>query len=571
LCLFNKVIVALIPVIQTVITADFVNTVLGIYNGEIKKGAIYLPLFYLICIILYTYVNGTLIGFAQMKLEIKLMESIQTSVIEKRSKLDYWLIEHNDTWDLIHLVCNNSSDRIKKGYFNLLDAGTNLVRVISILVLLFYQIWWSAILMFILFLPLFVVMLRSGKSNYKAIKEANKIERKADYLRNVLQGRESVEERSLFGFSKQINDKWYESYESARAMEKLALVKNTLSVNATGISTIIIALILIGSLLKPLGNGTLSIGMFIGFVPSIFNLVRTMSKEFTQVTINLANDLEYIKDLKKFMELPETDGALDLPNETIRKIDHITIKFINVTFCYPGTNRTILKNLTMTLYPNRHYALVGLNGAGKSTITKLLTGLYTNYTGEILLGDKNIKDFSLAELKGLFGSVYQDFARYSIPLKDSILLGNIRKLGDLSKLTKVIDDMDLKQITSRLSNGFETPIGKIFEGGTDLSGGEWQRVAIARTLVNDAKILILDEPTAALDPVAESNIYELFHRISMGKSAIFITHRLGAAKLTDEILVIDDGTVKEQGTHDELMERNGIYCNLYHKQRSWYQ
>jgi ATP-binding cassette, subfamily B, bacterial len=571
LCLCNKIVVAVIPMMQTIITANFVNTVIGIYHHNVKKDTIYLPLITLISIILFTYVNGAVMGFVDVKIEIKLMEIFQLSVVKKRSKLDYWLIEHSDTWDLINQVCTDSSDHIKKGFVHILNAGTIIIQVISILTLLYYQVWWLSILMFLLFLPLFFVSIWSGKNNYNALKEANKFLRKAEYLRSVLQNRDSVEERSLFGYSKKINDKWYEAYESARIMERKAVTKSTFSGNLTGLATIMIAITLIGFLLIPLRTGALSIGMFIGLVPSIFNLVRSMSKQFAEITIDLANDSLYIKDYEKFMDLPETDGALDLPTLNMESPENLTIEFSNVTFSYPGTNHPVLKNLSMVLHPKRHYAFVGLNGAGKSTITKLLTGLYTDYTGEIFIGGKNLKEYKTSDLKGLFSTIYQDYAKYSIPFKDSIMLGNIRNKDDKDKLTEVIKTIDLSHVVEKLPNGLRSPIGKYSPDGIDLSGGEWQRIAIARTLVNDAKILILDEPTASLDPIAESSIYELFHQISFGKSAIFITHRLGAAKLADEILVITKGSVEEQGTHEELINLNGMYCNLYNEQRSWYQ
>jgi ATP-binding cassette subfamily B protein len=246
----------------------------------------------------------------------------------------------------------------------------------------------------------------------------------------------------------------------------------------------------------------------------------------------------------------------------------------------------ILKNLSLTLLAHRHYAFVGVNGAGKTTITKLLTGLYDNYTGDILIDGKNLRDFSQAELKSLFSIVYQDFAKYQIPMTDSIGIGNVQAI--LTNNTQInvndkdgfaiseenvavaVENLGLGEAVSKLPDGLNTPLGRIKEKGVDLSGGEWQRVAIARTLVSRAPVHILDEPTAALDPVAESDVYELFGKISKGKSTIFITHRLGAARLADEIFVIADGHVIEQGTHEELMKKSGVYAEMFEAQRGWY-
>jgi ATP-binding cassette subfamily B protein len=291
-----------------------------------------------------------------------------------------------------------------------------------------------------------------------------------------------------------------------------------------------------------------------------WNLSYTMSE--------LANNREYLKDLTTFCALTETEGALDLPSKNTLTFE--SIEFKNVSFKYPDTDKYILKDFNLRLEKNLHYAFVGVNGAGKTTITKLLTGMYTNYEGEILINRKSLREYTQAELKGFFAVVYQDFAKYYISLKDNIALGNVLNT-DEKAIGEVASIIGLDDVITNLKDGLDTPLGKIKEDGTDLSGGEWQKVAIARTLYNPAEIRILDEPTAALDPVAESNVYAMFGRISAGKSTIFITHRLGAARLADEIIVIDDGKVAEKGSHEKLLSQNGIYAEMFEAQRSWYQ
>ncbi|MNP20635.1 Lipid A export ATP-binding/permease protein MsbA [compost metagenome] len=229
----------------------------------------------------------------------------------------------------------------------------------------------------------------------------------------------------------------------------------------------------------------------------------------------------------------------------------------------------ILKGLSLKLFSKRHYAFVGVNGAGKTTITKLLTGLYDNYAGEILIDGKKIRDFSQAELKSLFSIVYQDFAKYQVPMVDSIGLGDVRDMP-MENVDGPLKVLGLNRAVSKMRSGIKTPLGRIYEDGIDLSGGQWQKVAIARSLVSRAPMHILDEPTAALDPVAESELYELFRKASKNKSTIFITHRLGAARIADEVFVIADGRVSEQGTHKELMDKGGIYAEMFEAQRGWY-
>lgn len=268
------------------------------------------------------------------------------------------------------------------------------------------------------------------------------------------------------------------------------------------------------------------------------------------------------------MPLQRQTAHLD-PPVSAESVNFGTITFQNVSFRYPGTEKDILRNLNLTLEPGRHYAIVGVNGAGKTTLTKLLTGLYDNFEGEILIGGRSIRDFTQAQLKAMFGVVYQDFARYYIKVADNIALGNVLSY-DEAKIREAAQFIGIDEAIRQLPQGYDTYLGKIHEGGVDISGGQWQRLAIARILYNPAHMRILDEPTAALDPVAESEVYRMFGQISAGQSTIFITHRLGAARLADDIIVLDGGRVAEQGSHEALLSAGGIYAEMFEAQRSWY-
>ena len=226
--------------------------------------------------------------------------------------------------------------------------------------------------------------------------------------------------------------------------------------------------------------------------------------------------------------------------------------------------KQVLKQIDFTFEEGKIYGLLGRNGAGKTTIIKLLTGLYPQYSGEIWIDDRELRTLPPSELKAMFSVVYQDFAKYEVPFAESITLKQ-RPLRPA-----VLHDLSLDAVEAALPQGEATPLGRVRAGGVDLSGGEWQRVAIARSLMSQAPVYILDEPTAALDPVAESEVYELFGRISQGHAALLITHRLGAAKLADEILVIDGGRLAEQGSHEALLRRGGLYASMFEAQKGWY-
>ncbi|MBW9158790.1 ATP-binding cassette domain-containing protein [Clostridium tagluense] len=229
--------------------------------------------------------------------------------------------------------------------------------------------------------------------------------------------------------------------------------------------------------------------------------------------------------------------------------------------------------MSFVIEHGKHYAFVGSNGAGKTTITKLITGLYDEYEGDILIDGNNIREYSQSYLKALCSVVYQDFAKYYISFKDNLSIGRINGIknkGNDILIQDAVSTMSLNDVIESLPHGMDTPLGKIKSKGVDVSGGQWQRIAMARAIISPSPLRILDEPTAALDPISESNIYEKFEEISRGGTTIFISHRLGSTKLSDEIFVLGNGQVVESGNHNELISKNGVYTEMYESQKGWY-
>ena len=564
--LFDQVIYALLPSLQVLATANFIDTSIKIFNGQVEKNHIILPIAAIFLLISYKYFMA-LTGLAREKSNIRLMEVFRVAVAEKRAKLAYCHVENNETWELIERVGQDPTGQIDSGFNNLLQVGELCIRVGSILLILIVQVWWAALLIIALTIPLFWLAIKSGKINYEASKEAQKHTRRAGYLHGLLSGRDNIEERALFGYGDELNKRYEEKYFTAYKIILATQRSNFIKMRGSSIITSLISILIAGALIPPLVSGKITIGMFTSLVSASFGLVRTMSWQLINVASKLSNSREYIRDLTAFSKLSETPEVIALPSDYIPEPK--CVEFRNVSFSYPGMDLLILKNFSLKLFAKKHYAFVGVNGAGKSTIIKLLIGLYDNYSGDILIDGKNLRDFPQQDIKALFSVVYQDFAKYQIPMKDSIGIGNMQGASS-ENITDAINILGLNDTVSKLPEGLNTPLGKIKENGADISGGEWQRVAIARSLVSPSPIHILDEPTAALDPVAESEVYELFSKISKNKSTIFITHRLGAARIADEIFVIADGYVAEQGTHQELLSKGGIYAEMFESQRGWY-
>lgn len=575
----NRIVSAFIPSLVVLITANFIDTAIAVFNGEKSFNAIYLPILCYMLVVIFQNLNYTLIyGFVNIRYDMAIYHNVRSELALKRGRLEYRHIEDNETWNLISRVCDDSLANVAMGMNNLFDIADLCISIISILVILMTQVWWAAAAIMIVAVPLILVAMRGGKEVYDARREVRKHVRRADYLHSVLTKREYIEERALFDYSHKVNEQWYEKYGIARKEILKKDIKNQIRMRISSIIALVTAIGIIGVILVPTVKGAMSIGIFIALSNATFNIVDRMSWNLSYVARSFAEKQEYLKDLTKFMALTEREGALDEP-ENIENISFESIEFKDVSFKYPGTEKYILKNFNLKITKNRHYAFVGINGAGKTTITKLLTGMYQDYDGQILINNRDIKLYGLKALKAIFAVVYQDFARYQVSADDNILLGDIRQLNkklaketyDTGKRGIILKEIDLDRVINKLPSGLNTYLGKIKTGGVDLSGGEWQRLAVARALYSPAHVRILDEPTAALDPVAESNVYKMFGRISKGKTTIFITHRLGAARLADEIIVIDKGSVAEKGNHEELIKAGGIYAAMFESQKSWYE
>jgi len=416
---------------------------------------------------------------------------------------------------------------------------------------------------------MFWLSLRAGKQNYRAGREAEKFNRRTEYLDEVLTGRDNVDERTLFGYGGEIAKRWKDQYEAGRLLQLKVMLKMFLISKGSSMILALVALLIALTLIGPVVTGALSAGMFMGIVAAVFAMIQRLGWQLSNSLEQISRANEYMKDISEFMKLSDSEDSLNLPDSS--PMEFHSLEFRDVRFKYPTGENYVLDGLSFILQPGKHYAFVGKNGAGKTTITKLLTGLYTEYEGEILLNNRELREYPANALKALFSVVYQDFAKYYITLKDNITLGDTAVNVTDERVSEAARLAGLDETIAGLKNGMETPLGKILENGQDISGGQWQRLAIARSLLSRAPVKMLDEPTAALDPISESRVYGEFEKLMHGKTTIFISHRLGSTKLADEILVIENGKITERGAHDDLMKTNGQYAEMFEAQRGWYQ
>lgn len=308
----------------------------------------------------------------------------------------------------------------------------------------------------------------------------------------------------------------------------------------------------------------LSIGNFSLYLSAVITFCTTTNK-LLDLFVQLRTNAKYLED---FIELYEMETEEDNPNaEVLAKPDKIEIEFRDVYFRYPNTKNYVLNGVSFTIDNRETISIVGRNGAGKTTMIKLLSRLYKPEKGEIRVNGKNINDYDYASYNRLLSVIFQDFKVFEFTIMENIALCDEEDGAAESKTMAAAEKAGIYNYIFGLKDGAGTYVGTTFdENGTNLSGGQRQKVAIARAVYKDSKMIVLDEPTAALDPVAEAETYEKLNELIDGKTAVYISHRLSSCKFCDRILLLDGGTITEEGTHGELMRRGGLYAKMFQLQ-----
>ena len=316
-------------------------------------------------------------------------------------------------------------------------------------------------------------------------------------------------------------------------------------------------------------HGEFSIGA-LTFLAGSFRRLRQLLEGLLIGFSQVAGQALYLEDLFSFFEIePEIASKPDaVPVPTPIERGFV---FENVGFRYPGAERWALRGLEFELHAGEVLALVGENGAGKTTLVKLLARLYDPDEGRILLDGRDLRDYDLDDLRGNVGVIFQDFVRYHLTARENIGVGRLEAMGDEARIREAARRALADEVIEALPQQYDQMIGRRFNTGVDLSGGQWQKIAIARAYMRDARVMILDEPTAALDARAEFEVFQRFKELSSGRTAVLISHRFSSVRMADRILVLAEGRLEDSGTHVELMSRRGRYAELFELQAAGYR
>lgn len=487
---------------------------------------------------------------------VKLPEQI----VQKKRNLSYMTLENKDTQELIQRIGNETENQFCEYFENNISLLVSIIEIAGLLVVIATRSVLVGVILVAILIPYILFSIKNGQISYEAYEESEELFRRADYFQDVMKQRKYVEERTLFQFGTYFNRKWSEKYMGAIRIENKANWNIFLRTEISNIvSTIIASGMFLLIMCTTLGKAV-SIGFLISIMKSLINYIDKVSADLSKRISKYEKGTLFFQDIKEFEALDEDKCEEKQTIQSLQDVESIECK--NVTFAYPGSDRKIFDGLSLRMTQDKQYAIVGENGAGKSTLLKLLMGIYRNYTGSIFINGIDIREFSDETLQSIFAYVPQDITKYEVSLDEYLQETNVDKMNEILKEYGV----DFIQAAEK-----QPILGKLEENAIDLSGGQWQLLAITRAALSKKEVFVLDEPTSAIDPIKEAELYYLFQKSMAQEFTILITHRLGAAKMADEIIVLADGKVHEKGSHAQLLESGGIYSDMYNTQRKWYE
>lgn len=486
--------------------------------------------------------------------------------------------EESNFFDHMQRATSGVGAKLHQLFFTLLKVFVAAVSLVSVgAALLLVQPILIPILLLGTF-PSVWLELRVAGLTYQVQREHTTPDRMRGHLRRLLTGRSEAAEVRLFGTSDYLLGEWRKLRERRKEDMLAAEFKRTLAnLGGTLLSTAsyIAALVLVTLAIR---DGELSTGDFVTvatgalwFRDSFFSLIQSIR--------SAEEDSLFLGDLFDFLEQARVEGDTGVDTSHCTPVESnsglepgqgMSIQVEDITFTYPAGDSPTIRNVSLSIAPGERIAIVGDNGAGKSTLVKLLIGLYLPDHGCVKLNGEPVTAASAPRLRRRIAPVFQDYAKYLLTARENIAFGDTDRLHDTEAVAYAAVQAEIAPFIERLPEGYETFLGREF-GQVDLSGGQWQRLALARAFFRDADLLVLDEPTAALDPKAELALFERFIELVEGRTAIMVSHRLGMCRLADRIVVMEDGRIVESGTHDELLRLGGRYAAFFSAQAQWYQ
>ena len=565
----------LLPVVTAWVAADLLNLLAAAFvaaksGAEIAfSGIMWLLILQFGCILfksLISHINSMVVRISgeMVTNHVKIM------MMNKAKTVDLQSFDKTDFYERLENAQREATVRPIQIINATFTSVSTVISMLSFVAILFTVSPWAPLFIVALALPSAFITYLYRKKSFNYVRMRSKDRRQLNYYSGLMTNKDMVKEIRIFGLSDLFIKRYGKTFkEYFKGLRKIYLKEGFWNMLVSLLSAVAHCIVFAYVAFR-VWRGSLQVGdysLYTGALNSITSGVNSLIAS----TSTVYEGTLFIDNLITFMgEKPTILQEGNNPAKINRHIPH-KIEFKNLSFRYPGTEKDVIKNLNAVIEPGSTVALVGVNGAGKTTLIKLITRLYDPTEGEILLDGKNIKEYEPNELYKIFGIIFQDFGKYAVTAAENIAFGEVEKTATEQNIKQAAEQSNANDFITKLPRGYDTPLMRYFEDdGIELSIGQWQKLSIARAFYSDSDILILDEPTASLDAIAEQEIYNQFDELRKDKTTIFVSHRLSSATTADIIFVLDNGELTECGSHAELIKKGGLYYKLFTTQAGRY-
>ncbi|MFS0614216.1 ABC transporter ATP-binding protein [Lederbergia ruris] len=529
---------------------------------------VYLSLSLLIAFMFIRYIFREASELLMEYLSERVLGQLQHQIITKGYEMDLSFYDEEESYNQLQRAKFGLENRLSDLYRNTLSIFEHLVTAGTLLITLILGHWILGPLVLLASVPSLWLKVRRSKDHFEFdYKVLTPIRRQLDYYGQVFTDKGFAKEIRLFQLQQHFIKRW-KLYKTQH--QKNMLRNEILEIKSSAINEIVLNLLLAiisGIIILLILGKKLSLGAFVVMFQAAIRFQQELETSMGIFRDVYENGM-FAQNLFHFLEQPihkPLNGSHPFPQPI-----QYGIRFEDVWFRYPNNNKWVLQGVSFEVHPGETISFVGENGSGKTTVMKLLLGLYTPQQGCIYIDNIPLLSFDQNTLREHFSAIFQDYTHFQLPLNENISIGNMKFSDNQERIKEVAVRSGVAEFVDDLEKGYETMLGKAF-GGTELSGGQWQKIALARSLMRDVDILILDEPTASLDPRAELLVFEKFAELAKHQTTFLVSHRIGTARLSDRIFVLKDGKLLENGTHDQLIDYKGEYAKLFSIQAAWYK
>ena len=580
--LFFAIFQGIMPVVGSKISEAVLNELqsqYGLFGGDFAGffgSTVFFLLVFMFSYNIITSIVNTLKNTVTRIAGELVVRTVKLEIMNKAKELDLCSFDLPAFYEKLENANREAGMRPIQILSSTFSVVSTTITLISFIVILAAELWWAALVMVAVSVPSAIINFYYRRKHFQYMRRRSKDRRQMSYYSDLMVNKDMVKEIRMFDLSETFIGRYRETFDRYFAgIRALILREDMWHVIITVVSSVVncgfyawfaYRVITGGYQIGTYSLYTGALGQIAGQVGALIGISATIYEG----TLFIDNLTSFLNEKSTVVPVVPEGREEEGPLKVAHGQPH-TIEFRHVSFIYPGTQRKVLDDVNLLIRPGETLVLVGLNGAGKTTLLKLLTRLYDPTEGVILLDGEDIRAYDVKDLYSMYGIIFQDFGKYAVSVTENIHFGNIHKEIVDEEIRKAAEEADATDYIGRLPGGFNTPLMRVFEEeGIEPSIGQWQKLAIARAFYSDSDVLILDEPTASLDPMAEQEIFNQFDRLRADKTTIFVSHRLSSATVASKIAVLEYGRLIEEGDHRQLMAKRGRYYELFSTQAKRY-